>query len=57
MKRMVGAIGLSLIGTSAAFAAFTPTVGVPEMDGGFALAAAAVVMGVGAVVYEKYFRR
>ena len=52
MKRLLWALALTLMGSSAAFA--TP---VPEMDGGFALTTAAIVMGVGAVVYQKYFRK
>ena len=55
MKRIVGGIGLALVGVSTATASAPNPV--PEMDGGFALVVGAIVMGIGAVVYEKYFRK
>ena len=55
MKRIVGGIALALVAMSTATASnLNP---VPEMDGGFALVVGAIVMGIGAVVYEKYFRK
>ena len=56
MKRITVALTLMISGANAAFAGGGTAV-VPEMDGGFALVAAAVVMGIGAVVYEKFFRK
>jgi hypothetical protein len=54
MKRIVIALGIAMV--SAPAMAGMPAL-VPEMDGGLALAAGAIVMGVGALVYEKYFRK
>lgn len=57
MKRIIVACGLMPIAATAALAGNTLNLGVPEMDGGFALVAGAIVMGVAAIVYEKFFRR
>jgi hypothetical protein len=54
MKRVALSLMLASIGTAALAG---EVVEVPEMDGGFALAAAAVAMGVGAVIYEKFIRK
>ena len=55
MKRVIGGMGLALLATSTATAGYP--VAVPEMDGNFALVVGAIVMGIGAVVYEKFFRK
>jgi hypothetical protein len=53
MKQVVVAAGLVVL---AAPAALAQAVEVPEMDGGFALAAAAAVVAVGALIYERLSR-
>ena len=52
MAKVFTGLALTLVASPALA---TPTV--PELDGGLALTVAAVVIGVGAVVYEKLFRK
>jgi hypothetical protein len=56
MKRIAIALGAMTVTAPAAWAGGSMAVVVPEMDGGFALAAGAIVIGLGAIVYEKFFR-
>jgi hypothetical protein len=53
-KRITLALGFAALAAPAAFAG--KDIVVPEIDGGFALAATAIVIGVGAVLFEKYRR-
>jgi hypothetical protein len=55
MKRIVLALGFAALAAPAAVAG--RDIEVPEMDGGFALAVAAIVIGVGAVIYERHKRK
>jgi len=56
MKTTLIALGVMALSTTTALAG-DPLVAVPELDGAVGLTALGLVAGLGAIVYEKYFRK